>query len=261
MPELPSVEIFKKYFDETSLHQLIKEVKVISPEILVDTKSKEMISSLKEHEFIGSYRYGKYLFGEVDNELFLIMHFGMTGYLQYGDNDVGSSRHPRMNIYFENGNHLAFDDARKFGKLGITSNPDEFIKMRKMGPDALHVTFKNFQEIFNGRKGMIKPLIMNQNVIAGIGNLYADEILYQTGIHPMTPANHLDDQQWKLLFKNTKKVLKKAIEYQDKTKSLPQSYLLPHRHKGGLCPDGGNLEVIKVGGRTTFLCPNQQKIK
>jgi formamidopyrimidine-DNA glycosylase len=260
MPELPSVEIFKKYFDENALHQPIKVVKVISPEMLVDVSSLEMIRSLENSEFTDSYRYGKYLFGKLDNDLFLFMHFGMTGYFHYGSSE-NSSKHPRLEIYFSNGNHLAFDDARKFGKLGITSDPDEFIKMKKLGPDALHVKLKEFREIFKGRKGMIKPLLMNQNIIAGIGNLYADEILYQSNIHPVTHADKLDSKDWNLLFQNTNKILLKAIEYQDKTQSLPQSYLLPHRHQKGHCPEGGDLEVIKVGGRTTFLCPHRQKIK
>ena len=260
MPELPSVEIFKRFFDGTSLHQPIKDVKVMSPEVLVDTEGVDLVRSLKGHEFTGSYRYGKYLFGKLSNELFLIMHFGMTGFLHYG-NSENLSHYPRMEIYFSNGNHLAFDDARKFGKLGITSDPSEFIKMRRLGPDALDVSLNEFHDLFKGRKGMIKPLLMNQNIIAGIGNLYADEILYQTNIHPLTHADKLNNGEWDLLFENTKKVLLKAIEYHDKIESLPKSYLLPHRHSGGHCPEGEELEVIKVAGRTTFLCPHRQKLK
>lgn len=260
MPELPSVETFKKYFDNTSLHKPIKEVKITNPEVLVNVSSAEMTRSLKGSEFTGSYRYGKYLFGKLDNDIFLIIHFGMTGFLHYGNSEK-ISKHPRMTIYFSSGNHLTFDDTRKFGKLSITSHPAEFIKMKKLGPDALNINLKEFQEIFRGRKGMIKPLLMNQNVIAGIGNLYCDEILYQSGIHPLTRADQLDESKWETIYQNTRKVLKKAIEYHDKLQSLPPSYLLPHRHPGGQCPEGGDLEVIKVGGRTTYLCPNMQKIK
>jgi formamidopyrimidine-DNA glycosylase len=259
MPELPSVAIFKKYFDRTSLHQLITNANVVSPEILVKTNTTQMKKALEGHEFTDSTRYGKYLFGKLDNDLFLIMHFGMTGYLHYDRQN--SSRYPRLLLKFSDGNFLAFDDARKFGKLGLTHDPDEFIKMRRLGPDALEVNFKDFQGIFRGRKGMMKPLLLNQNILAGIGNLYADEILYQSNVHPMTPANQLDDQEWEHLFQNMKKVLQKAIEYNDDIKSLPESYLLPHRHKGGKCPEGGEMEIIKVGGRTTFLCAFRQRMK
>lgn len=259
MPELPSVEIFKRYFDGHALNQVIKKVEMSSLELLVDLSIHELESSLMDHEFVSSCRYGKYLFSQLDNELYLIMHFGMTGYLHYGYGSNDNSPYPRLRIDFVNGNHLAFDDARKFGKLGMTSDPDEFIKLNRLGPDALLVDFEEFQNILGDRKGMIKPLLLNQNLIAGIGNLYADEILYQTGIHPVTRADQIDASQLKHLFLNMKKVLKKAIEYQDKPKSLPKTYLLPHRHKGGHCPEGGDLEIIKVGGRTTFLCPRRQK--
>ena len=79
-------------------------------------------------------------------------------------------------------------------------------------------------------------------------------------MHPQTRANFIDEQGWEQIFQNMKKVLQKAIECDDDIKSLPQSYLLPHRHKGGKCPEGEKLKTIKVGGRTTFLCPHQQMI-
>ncbi|HHY00972.1 MAG TPA: Fpg/Nei family DNA glycosylase [Methanothermobacter sp.] len=259
MPELPSVEIFKRYFDEHALNQLIKKVDVESPKLVVFNDHEKLENTLEGHEFVSSKRYGKYLFSQLDNDLHLIMHFGMTGYLHYSHKDEGTSPYPRLKIDFANGNHLAFDDARKFGKLGITTDPDKFIVLKRLGPDALQVELEEFQKIFKGRKGMIKPLLLNQNLIAGVGNLYADEILYQTSIHPMTRADQLNTRQWENLFLNMKKVLEIAIEYQDKPDSLPDSYLLPHRHKRGHCPEGGNLDVIKVGGRTTFFCPRRQK--
>lgn len=257
MPELPSVEIFKRYFDKCALRQMIKKVEVKSPELVVNLSSRELEKSLECHEFISSSRYGKYLFSYLSNGLYLVMHFGMTGYLHYFHQH--SSKHVRMLITFKNGYHLAFDDARKFGKLGITKDPDKFVKMKKLGPDALKVDFKNFKNLFKGRKGMIKPLLMNQQVIAGIGNLYADEILYQSRVHPMTPANHLDEEKWEMIFYEMKRVLKKAIECNDKIQALPSNYILSHREINGKCPDGQDLEIIKVGGRTTYLCPDKQK--
>ena len=256
MPELPSVETFKRYFDKTSLQQSISNVKVISPEILVETNTNHLKKAMEGHKFIESYRYGKYLFSKLDSELFLIIHFGMTGYLHYDTNN--SFKYPRLLIKFSGGNFLAFDDARKFGKVSLTHDPCEFIKNRRLGPDALEVNYGDFRERIQGRNGMIKPLLLNQHFLAGIGNLYADEILYQSRVHPMTPANLLDDWEWEQVFVDMKKVLQKAIDHHDKIESLPESYLLPHRHKGGECPEGDKFEVITIGGRTTFLCPNRQ---
>jgi formamidopyrimidine-DNA glycosylase len=259
MPELPSVEIYKRYFDTKALKQKIISLEITSPEMLVKTSPQEMERCLLGQMFVGSKRYGKYLFGELNNNIFLVMHFGMTGYLHYGSLNI--SGHPRLILSFFNGKYLIFDDVRKFGKLGLTRSPELFVDKQNLGPDALQVDLKTFLKIFHNRTGMIKPLIINQNLIAGIGNLYADEILYQSRVNPLTPAHHLKLQDWKRLFNEMKKVLKIAIKYQDRPGDLPSRFLLPHRYAGGTCPAGGNVEIIKVGGRTTYICPQQQKIK
>lgn len=259
MPELPSVEIYKNYFDSTCLKQRIKEVEVRNPEILINAKPQQLKGSLKGQEFISSRRYGKYLFCQLDNGYYLIMHFGMTGYLKYFQKD--SPSYIRFLISFQNHHKMAFKDMRKFGKIGLTTDPDQFIYIKNLGPDALEISLKKFLEIFKKRKGFIKPLIMNQNFIAGIGNLYADEILYQSGIHPLTKADKLSREDLKNLFAEMRKVLKKAIEYKDKPYNLPSSFLLPHRHPHGECPSGGPLEILKIAGRTTYFCQDHQKFK
>lgn len=258
MPELPSVEIFKRYFDSTSLNLEIKHVKIINPEILLNIKPSELKDKLLGNKFIESSRYGKYLFARLENNYFLILHFGMTGYLKYFN--VNGSSHIRLLLSFINGYKLAFDDTRKFGRVGLTKHPEKFVKDRNLGPDALEIDYKTFKKIFKNRKGRIKPLIMNQNFIAGIGNLYADEILYQSGIHPLTRADKLDKDKLKILFKEMNKVLNKAIEYQDKPYNLPSSFLLPHRYPDGECPLGGPLETLRIAGRTTYFCPHHQKL-
>jgi formamidopyrimidine-DNA glycosylase len=259
MPELPSVELFKRYFNQHALNQVIKKVEVCIPELVVDVNPWKLERSLEGHEFVSSRRYGKYLFSRLDDDQYLIMHFGMTGYLHYFHHNI--SKYPRMLISFQNGSHLAFDDARKFGKLGLTSDPCEFIARKGLGEDALEIKFKTFQELFRGRRGMIKPLLLNQNFIAGIGNLYADEILYQCSLHPETPAHHLSKTDIRTLYGQMRRVLEKAIQYQDSPRDFPKSYLLSHRYPGAECPEGGALEVKKVGGRTTYYCPERQSLK
>lgn len=257
MPELPSVEIFKRYFDSTSLKQEIQSVEVNNPEILINTSPKELENILVEQEFNGSKRYGKYLFSHLNNDYFLILHFGMTGYLEYDKSC--DNPYIRLSIAFKVGN-LNFIDARKFGKIGLTTDVEQFIKDKNLGPDALEISCKTFIEKFRRRKGLIKPLLMNQNFIAGIGNLYADEILYQSYIHPMSKADKLNEDKLKKIYQEMIRVLKKAIDYEDKTFSLPSNFLLPHRHQKGECPQGGPLKVIKVGGRTTYYCAKRQKL-
>jgi formamidopyrimidine-DNA glycosylase len=259
MPELPSVEIFKRYFASTSLDQEIKGVEIRNPEILTNTSVVELKNKLNGQKFIDSSRYGKYLFASLENSYFLILHFGMTGYLKYFQKD--GSPHIRLLISFKNGYNLAFDDMRKFGNISLTVSPEQFIDERNLGLDALEIDFETFEKLLRKRSGMIKPLLMNQNFIAGIGNLYADEILYQSKIHPLTRADKLEKDQMKQIFTEMKRVLNKAIEYQDKPYSLPSSFLLPHRHPGGECPHGGPLKTMKISGRTTYYCPNEQKLE
>ena len=273
MPELPSLEIYKDYFDSHFLHQVIEKAEIKNPEILINVTPNELRETLVEQEFISSRRYGKYLFSRLDNDYFLIIHFGMTGYIKHIQNNTPlysndapksnnspNNSHIRFWVHFKNGHELIFDDIRKFGKVGLTRSPDNFVHEKNLGPDALEIDFKNFKELFKKRKGNIKSLIMNQNFIAGIGNLYADEILYQSRIHPLTTADKLDKRNLKKLYQEMKKVLKTAIEHHDVPHKMPSSFLLAHRYPGGECPNGEPIETMKIGGRTTYFCPIHQKL-
>lgn len=257
MPELPSVEIFKNYFDSTSLNQHIKDIKINNPEILVDVTTKD-IESFKSSYFLSSSRYGKYLFAQNSQGILIVFHFGMTGYFKYHHLSEGHTNHSRISFIFENNNVLDFEDPRKFGKVSISKNIPEFVERKHLGPDALEIDYKMFKKNFKGRTGNIKSLIMNQHFLAGIGNLYADEILYQSGIHPLRRANNLKNEDFSQLYENMIMVLKKAIKLQDKPHNFPPDFLLSHRYPGGECPQGGKLDIIKVGGRTTYYCPKKQ---
>lgn len=257
MPELPSVEVYKQYFDSSSLNQIIKTVSFNSKKILTED-STIIKKALKGNFFTSSERYGKYLFAYLDSEKSLVFHFGMTGSLKYAS--TMNIPYNRFSIHFQNNQILAFIDPRKFGRISLTCSRDDFIQEKNLGPDALHINYKFFREIFKKRRGSLKPLLLNQNFIAGIGNLYADEILYQSHLHPLTHADELKPSEIRRLFLSIKKVLKKAIEYMDKPANLPDYYLLPHRHLGGKCPCGRSIKIIKVAGRTTYFCPECQKL-
>lgn len=265
MPELPSLEIFKQYFDSTSLNQEIKEINIHNPEILVDITENDLKEFLNRY-FVSSSRYGKYLFASSsentlsEDNKFLVFHFGMTGFFKYHPKDEGISPHSRISFLFKNGNVLDFDDSRKFGKISISENIPDFINKKHLGPDALEIDLSSFKKLFLKRKGHIKPLLMNQQFLAGLGNLYADEILFQSGIHPLRKANQIKNDELDNLYDDMVWVLKKAIEFNDSPRNFPENFLLGHRYPGGECPKGGKLDIIKVGGRTTYYCPHKQKL-
>lgn len=260
MPELPEVELFKTYFESNALHKKIAKIDIKSTQILEGITSTELQKKLTEKEFTSCKRHGKYLFTDVNKEFWLVMHFGMTGNLKYFKSMQDEPTHDRLLISFDNGYHLAFDNQRKFGRITITPNIQNFIEKKKLGPDALAIEFEAFKQIAAKSKGQAKYTLMNQHAIAGIGNIYSDEILFQTNVHPQTKINKLKEDTLKLMYNNMQRILKTAIENQADLQKLPKNYLLPNRSKGKKCPQGsGKIETIKITGRTAYFCPTHQK--
>ncbi len=114
----------------------------------------------------------------------------MTGALSYYRLG-GEPDHTRLRIDFEDGFHLAFQNTRKLGMIDLLEDPDRWIREAGLGPDALRVGRERFRSLFAGRRGLIKSLLMNQRILAGLGNVYADEVLFQARLHPRTPAADL----------------------------------------------------------------------
>ena len=260
MPELPDVELFKRYLDATSLHQRIHDVDVRNKYILKDITAPALARGLKGRLFESSRRHGKHLFVRADGKIWLRLHFGMTGSLDYFKDDKQASRHARVIFVFANHHRLAFDDQRQFGQIGLLKDVDEFLKKRSLGPDALDLDLGEFKQILAKRRGAVKSILLNQQLIAGIGNIYADEILFRTRMHPATEISRLDDKALAKLFRATRYILDKAIAAKADVEQMPKSWLLPHRGKGGKCPRcGEKLRSAKIGGRTAWFCARCQK--
>jgi formamidopyrimidine-DNA glycosylase len=186
MPELPEVETFKRYLDSTSLHQLITGLEVRDAYVLKRVSVRELARRLKGRRFENSHRHGKHLFVRAGNELWLRLHFGMTGSLEYLDHDEVAPKTARVIFRFADNCRLAFDDQRKFGEIELIKDIDEFLQTRGLGPDALEISLSQFKAIIGKHRGAVKAILLNQQLIAGIGNLYADEILFRARIHPAT---------------------------------------------------------------------------
>src|SRR5215470_5797239 len=259
MPELPDVEIFKRYFDATSLHQRIDDVDVRNAYILKETSAQELARRLKGRRFESSRRHGKHLFARADDEIWLRLHFGMTGSLHYFKDEERVPSHTRVLFVFAKNRRLAFDDQRKFGEVGLVKDVDEFLKNRGLGPDALDVDLAEFKNILAKHHGAVKSILLNQKLIAGIGNIYADEILFRARIHPATKAARLSENKMKRLFRAMRYILKNAIESKADVGVLPRSWLLPHRGTRGKCPRcSSELKSTTIGGRSTWFCTHCQ---
>jgi formamidopyrimidine-DNA glycosylase len=263
MPELPEVESFRRYFERTSLHQKIKEVRLYSPEMIRGISPKKLREELKGHEFVSTSRHGKYLFAQLDTGKDLVLHFGMTGHLKYFIDPGKSPSYVRLLLQFQNGYNLAFDCLRKLGRISFANNRTEFVAVKKLGPDVLaeDFDFDVFQKIVASKKGSVKSILMNQHTMAGIGNLYADEILFQSRINPSQRINELNKAKKKRLFDAIKPVLVATIERKANWSKLPKNYLLNERGKEGKCPlCGMKLRRESVAGRTTYYCPRHQSL-
>jgi formamidopyrimidine-DNA glycosylase len=256
MPELPEVETFKRYLDSTSLHQRITNVDVRDAYVLKRVSARELVRRLKRRRFENSHRHGKHLFVRAGSKLWLRLHFGMTGSLEYLKHDEIAPKAARVIFRFTDNCRLAFDDQRKFGEIELIEDLDEFLQTRGLGPDALEISLSHFKAIIGKHRGAVKAILLNQQLIAGIGNLYADEILFRARIHPATEAA----RDLTGLFRAMRYVLEKAIALKTDFNRLPKSWLLTHRGKAGRCPHCGRaLKSATIGGRTSWFCAHCQK--
>ncbi len=264
MPELPEVESFRKYMDSTSLHKKINSVEVKNSKILGKISPSALKKNLTGNKFKSTKRLGKNLFAELSNKKWLTMHFGMTGYLKYYKKEEDAPGHVRVLINFDNSYHLAYNCTRMLGRVDLIDDLSKYIKKKRLGIDPIEdsLNLKDFYKLFNRRSGSIKSVLMNQSILAGIGNIYSDEILFQAGIHPGTNVKKLKDNDLKSIYRNMNSVLKKAISVNADSDKLPRNYLVTHRSSGEDCPKcKGKIKKQTIGGRSSYFCNKHQKKK
>lgn len=260
MPELPDVEIYKQYLNATALYQDIKCIHLESFILLSGTTPQSLGRALKHKSFRSTERHGKYLFIELNPFGWLVLHFGMTGYLKHFQHKVDRPNYAQFIITFENGFHLAYISRRKLGQIALTDKPQQFVKSHHLGPDALDLTLAHFYEQASKRRKNVKSWLMDQHIIAGIGNIYSDEILYHAKIQPQKTIGVLDQMTLVRLYQTIAIVLKTAIEARANPEQMPSTFLLPQRKQGGHCPECATpIEKIKIAGRYAWYCPRCQK--
>jgi formamidopyrimidine-DNA glycosylase len=256
MPELPEVEIYTRYFARHALQQRVARVRVLDERILGAVRREPFARALRGRTFTAVRRHGKHLFADAGG-VWLHLHFGMTGDLSYYRD--APPRFARVIFDFDNGAHLAFEDMRLFGVVDTVGDPDAFIHLHALGPDPLSMTAGELRRRLGGRRGAVKSLLMSQDVIAGIGNLYADETLFQTSIAPRRPVDRLSPADVSALFRTMRKILETTIERKERGDDYPPRYLIHHREEGARCPRcGGAIARSIVFGRTTYACARHQ---
>ncbi len=257
MPELPEVETFKRYLDKTSLKQIIKEIQVNDNRIL-NTEEKYLRKALVGKQFESTVRHGKYLLVYL-NPQFLVMHFGMSGDLGYYNNKDDLPKFSKVIFQFNNGFNLAYISIRMFGKVSIANSLEEFVESKKLGPDAYKMSFEEFHQAIKRRSAIAKNALLNQSFIAGVGNIYSDEILFRAKIHPKANINSLSDNKVKELYGNIIDVLEFGIRKKGDLSTYPNEFLIPHRKKEEKCPIcNSDIARYEISGRHGFFCPTCQ---
>lgn len=261
MPELPDVEVFRKYFEKTSLNKEIAGVDILDKKTLKDIEPAYFKKKLVGKKFKSSLRHGKYLLCLLSEQESVIMHFGMTGYLTYYKAPEEASKYIRVAFNFADNTHLGFDCRRRFGRITYSNDINEFIKEKELGIDPINskMNFKTFQNLMEGKSSNIKVFLMDQSIMAGIGNIYSDEILFHSYISPKRNIDSLSDDESKLLHKNLKKILSDGIKFTEK-EQFPDDYLLHFRKEGKDCPMcSGKIKLSTIGGRSSYYCSKHQK--
>jgi len=273
MPELPEVETIRRFLKK---HILNNEISVVSVKLdkIVQEDKKLFIKHLKKTSITDIKRQGKYFIFVLSNGYYLIIHLKMSGQILYVSHEAEIIKHTHVIISFKNSDFdLRFKDVRQFGYM-LTLKSSELQKylQKRIGPDILDVKLLEFKQTLKNKHRIIKSLLLDQKLYAGIGNIYANEALFIAGIHPESKSSDLSDNQISKLYTALQEVLKLAIKLGG---SSIGDYILPDnsiglfqkRHKIYQKDDHAclvckaNIQRIKQGGRSTWYCPKCQKLK
>jgi formamidopyrimidine-DNA glycosylase len=258
MPELADVEVYRRYVEATALHRPIVAVEALDELLMGDAPAELVRRTLVGAGFEETARHGKYLFVRLDGRGWLLLHFGMTGDVATFEGDVPP--YARLLLAFRDFGRFALVDVRRLGTIDLAENPESFVERKSLGPDALSASRDEFVGALAGRRGGLKAALMNQHVVAGIGNLYADEVCFRARLDPRVPLRELSERDLRAINRSTRQVLRTAIERKIDRSGLPSSWLLAAREdEDPRCPrDRTALQRTKIAGRTTYFRPRCQ---
>lgn len=273
MPELPEIETIKSVIEPQIKGLTIEKINVNRPEVIARPDSDKFSEAVTEQNISSMARRGKFLIIHLKNEIRIILHLRMTGCLLVTSPDYPIEKHTHIIMRLNNGMELRFSDTRRFGRFWLIQGDEEdtYSGISKLGlePLSAECNAEYLQSRFGKRKKTIKECLLDQSVIAGIGNIYSDEILFRARISPIRPASSLTIKEWLRLAAEIPECLSYFIE---KNRITPEDYLqtkgqdyrntpfwLVYGHTGESCPNCGNtLCRTVIGGRSSVYCPNCQ---
>jgi len=266
MPELPEVETIRQQLKREILKKKIEEV------IIKDRRSLKAVSPAKfkkeveNQKFIDILRRGKVLIFKLKENLFVVVHLKLTGWFILSKK---IEKFARIIFRFSDDRFLNFCDSRMFGEIKLVEEWQNLPIIKEMGPEPLELDFDRFFKLFERKKTKIKPLLMDQKFLAGIGNVYSQEALFCAKIHPERSADKISKQEYKELFRCLTSILKKAIEKKGSSVDTYRQidgkegefipFLKVYQREGLACVRCKTpIRRKNIGGRGTYFCPECQ---
>lgn len=267
MPELAEVETTKRDLKKILIGKRICKVEVFLDKIVYNKKD-EFIKISEGQTVLNVKRRGKWLLFELDSN-YIIIHFRMEGRFYLLPLNEKRDKHDYVIFYFDDFS-LHFNDPRLFGKMEVIKKDalEKFFLDKKLGLEYTdsNLTPEYLKEKFKTHHTDIKKMLLDQSYVAGIGNIYADEILFASKINPKSYADRLTKPKLKEIIDNTKKVFEHSLKYKgtypniDGKRGTFEEHLMVHKRQGEKCYNCGNIIIKeKVGGRGTYYCPKCQK--
>ncbi|MGW7694142.1 Fpg/Nei family DNA glycosylase [Streptomyces asiaticus] len=259
MPELPDVEGFRRTLASCAQGRRVERAEVADPGVLHGVTAQRLKRDLKGRRFAAPRRHGKWLIAPTDGPT-VVLHFGMTGRLVCGADSEPAGRFQRVAFDLDDGHRLGYEDQRKLQGIWLAATDDDIDRIiGDQGPDALSLSRADLDRLLEGRRGRVKATLTDQAVIAGLGNLLGDEILWHARIHPLRPVNALTDDERDRLHTALREVLRASVragQVPDDPDWLTGRRDDPDPH----CPRCGNpLRRGRIAGRTSLWCPHCQR--
>ena len=274
MPELPEIEVLRRSLEEPLVGRRIERVRVGNPQLREPVDPAELSRRLEGRSVKGLRRRAKYLLADLEGGETLIVHLGMSGRLGLVPAESSPEPHEHVSIYLDGPNRLCFRDPRRFGLVAsiATGELADDKRFRALGIEPLSEEFGGdaLRTLANRRRGPVKTFLMNGRVVVGVGNIYATEALYESGIHPRRSVGRISAPRWDLLADSVQGVLRSAIDQGGTTlndfrdgagqEGYFQVSLSAYGREGERCRRcGGSIRRIGMAGRSTFYCPGCQR--
>jgi formamidopyrimidine-DNA glycosylase len=255
VPELPDVEVYRRRLVTATRGRRIDGVVVRDSQVLDRVSGRRLDDGLEAARVRTTRRRGKTLYAVTRSGPHLRLHFGMTGDLVVLDGDHDEPSHTRVVFSLSGGRRLLFVDQRKLGRVGLVDDVEDDIAARGLGPDVLDLDQGAWSRLLRSSRAGLKALLVDQSEVAGLGNIYADEVLFQARLDPRGAAADVGDAGVRRLYRQLRRVLDRAVRAGAQPRSMPRGWLIHRRTEGAACPRGnGRVERFRLGGRHGYWC-------